>query len=100
MGFLRHIEKEKTCKAHQKEAAERDREIAQLWLAGLSAGTIARRLEGKYNAVGSTERTVRNVVKRLGIKENRHKSMEDIDFKMCARYSRRRKSNSKEYLES
>ena len=94
MGFLRSFEKRRTCKEHQNEAAERDREIAKLWLAGLSAGKISKQLEGKFDSVGTTERTVRNVVKRLGIKENRNIRIEDIDFTMCARYSRRKKSDS------
>lgn len=94
MGFLRSFEKRRTCKEHQNEAAERDREIAKLWLAGLSAGKISKELEGKFDSVGVTERTVRNVVKRLGIKENRNIRIEDIDFTMCARYSRRKKSDS------
>lgn len=94
MGFLKYIEKMETCKEHQKEAVERDWEIAKLWLAGLSARKIANELEGKYDAVGATERTVRNVVKRLRIKENRNISIEDIDFEMFARYSRRKKSDS------
>ena len=94
MGFLKYIEKMETCKEHQKEAAERDWEIAKLWLAGLSARKISKELEGKFDSVGVTERTVRNVVKRLGIKENRNIRIEDIDFTMCARYSRRKKSDS------
>lgn len=94
MGFLKYIEKMETCKEHQKEAVERDWEIAKLWLAGLSARKISKELEGKFDSVGVTERTVRNVVKRLRIKENRNIRIEDIDFKMCARYSRQKKSDS------
>ena len=100
MGFLRSLEKRRTSKEHQKEAAERDQEIAKLWLSGLSSEKIAKELEGKYDSVGVTGRTVRNVLKRLELDDNRHKSMKDIDFEMCARYRRRKKPDVNIRLEN
>lgn len=79
-------------KKNQDEAAERDREIAKLWLSGMSALKISRALAGKYHHI--SQDTIKRTVKRLGLTAERNTTLETIDFDEKKRYGHKKKQHS------
>lgn len=73
-------------KKTQAEAAARDREIAELWLKGMSSKKISALLTGKYQHVSRD--TIKRVVKRLGLTVQRKEKIADIDFEQHKRYGK------------
>lgn len=85
--FTADAEKRKEYAKNQKEAAERDHRIAELWLSGMSVREISKVLDKKFQHV--SQDTVKRVVKRLGLTRKRTEKVEDIDFTLNKRYRRR-----------
>lgn len=87
MGFLKSHEERQKWKKNQEEALRRDYNIAKLWLEGLSAKKISEMLENEFPH--TCVKTVKNVLKRLGLNAKRNQKLEDIDFEGKKRYAKK-----------
>lgn len=87
MGFTKSRDKIKRSEENQKEADERDRKIASLWLEWKQVEEIRQLLKDKYTHV--SESTIKRTIARLGLDKNRDVRLEDIDFEANKRYKRK-----------
>lgn len=94
MGFFKSKDMRERCKAHQAEAEDRDREIAELWLAECTAQEISDALQDRYRCTSIA--TVKRVIKRLGLDRERWQRMCDVDFEKNRRYARKVSEDVKE----
>lgn len=88
LGFFDSIERRKQYKENQANCVARDKKIAQLWLDGLSAKKIAIEIKDKF--LYTSEKTIKRVIKSLGLDAKRKASFEEIDFDAAKRYTRKK----------
>ena len=84
--FTGDAAKREEYRLNQKDAADRDKEIAALWLNGMSVRKISETLNGKYQHTSPD--TIKRTIKRLGLSAERNMQLEDIDFDQKKRYGR------------